>query len=102
MWANLHLLFRLSLVPIVTAWVGAHPRSQWPAVTYGAIGLLAGEAYYLLTLAIVAVNQDTGIKAQLGRDLKGKASLVVYMLGIPLAFIDPLLAYGGYKLGPIM
>jgi uncharacterized membrane protein len=102
MWANLHLLFWLSLVPVVTAWVGAHSRSQWPAVTYGAIGLLAGVAYYLLTLAIVAVNQDTGIKAQLGRDLKGKASLALYMAGIALAFIDPLLGYGAYTLVPIM
>jgi uncharacterized membrane protein len=102
MWANLHLLFWLSLVPVVTAWVGAYQPSQWPAVTYGAIGLLAGVAYYLLTLAIVAVNQDTGIKAQLGRDLKGKLSLLIYMLGIALAFIDPLLAYGAYTLVPIM
>ena len=64
--------------------------------------MLAGVAYYLLTLAIVAVNQDTGIKAQLGRDLKGKASLALYMVGIALAFIDPLLAYGAYTLVPIM
>ncbi len=64
--------------------------------------MLAGVAYYLLTLAIVAVNQDTGIKAQLGRDLKGKLSLALYMLGIALAFKDPLLAYGAYTLVPIM
>jgi len=102
MWANLHLLFWLSLVPVVTAWVGAHPRSTVPAVTYGAIGLLAGVAYYLLTLAIVAVNQDTGINAQLGRDLKGKLSLLIYTLGIALTFINPLLAYGAYTLVPIM
>jgi uncharacterized membrane protein len=61
MWTNLHLLFWLSLVPVVTAWVGAHPRSRWPAVTYGAIGFLAGVAFYLLTLTIRAVNQDTRI-----------------------------------------
>src|SRR6476659_2460578 len=52
MWANLHLLFWLSLVPVVTAWVGDHPRDMWPAVIYGAIGFLAGIAYYILTLAI--------------------------------------------------
>src|SRR5258707_10759927 len=74
MWANLHLLFWLSLVPVVTAWVGAYPRSTVPAVTYGAIGLLAGIAYYLLTLPIVAVNHDMGINAQLGWDLKGELS----------------------------
>src|SRR5258706_8996285 len=53
MWANLHLLFWLSLVPLATAWVGAHPQSRWPTVAYGAVGLLAGVAYYLLTLPIL-------------------------------------------------
>src|SRR5262249_532675 len=77
MWANLLLLLWRSLVPVVTAWVGAHPLSRWPAVTYGAIGLLAGVAYYVLTQAIVAVNQDTRIKELLGRDLKGKLSLLI-------------------------
>src|SRR5712691_5591150 len=56
MWANLHLLFCLSLVPFVTASVGAHPRNLWPAVTYGAIGFLAGIAYYILTQTIRKVN----------------------------------------------
>jgi uncharacterized membrane protein len=102
MWANLHLLFWLSLVPVVTAWVGAHPRSRWPAVTYGAIGFLAGVAYYILTLTIRAVNQDTRINEQLGRDIKGKVSVAIYTLGIALAFIEPLLAYGAYALVSIM
>jgi uncharacterized membrane protein len=106
MWANLHLLFWLSLVPVVTAWVGAQHASRWPAVAYGAIGFLAGVAYYILTLTIVAVNQDTGIKEQLGRDLKGKLSMVLYALGIALAFIaepvGPLLAFGAYALVAIM
>ncbi|HEY8326359.1 MAG TPA: TMEM175 family protein [Ktedonobacterales bacterium] len=102
MWANLHLLFWLSLVPVVTAWVGAHPLSRWPAVAYGAIGLMAGVAYYLLTLTILAVNQDTGINEQLGRDIKGKLSMALYTLGIVLAFIEPLLAFGVYALVAIM
>src|SRR5260370_18891119 len=59
MWANLHLLFWLSLVPVVTAWVGQHSRSLWPAVTYGAIGFLAGIAYFLLDLALRAVPPST-------------------------------------------
>jgi uncharacterized membrane protein len=102
MWANLHLLFWLSMVPVVTAWVGAHPRSRWPAVTYGAIGFLAGVAYYILALTIRAVNQDTRINEQLGRNFKGKLSVVIYTLGIGLAFIEPLLAYGAYVLVSIM
>ena len=102
MWANLHLLFWLSLVPFVTAWVGMHGRSRWPAVTYGAVGFLAGVAYYILTLAIRAVNKDTRIDELLGRDIKGKVSVALYALGIALAFIEPLLAYGVYALVTIM
>jgi uncharacterized membrane protein len=107
MWANLHLLFWLSMVPVVTAWVAMHPLNRLPAVTYGAIGLLAGVAYYLLTLAILAVNQDTRMKEQLGRDTKGKLSLALYILGIAVALAfgepaGPLLAYGAYALVPIM
>jgi uncharacterized membrane protein len=102
MWANLHLLFWLSLVPVVTAWAGVHPRSRWPAVTYGAIGFLAGVAYYILTLTIRAANKDTRISELLGRDTKGKVSVVLYTLGIGLAFLEPLLAYGAYALVSIM
>jgi hypothetical protein len=68
---------------------------------------MAGVAYYVLTLAILAVNKDTRIKEQLGRDVKGKASLALYTLGIALAFIiaeplGPHLAYGAYVLVPII
>jgi uncharacterized membrane protein len=102
MWANLHLLFWLSLVPLVTAWVGGHDRSTLPAVTYGAIGFMAGVAYYILTLTIRDVNKDTRINELLQRDFKGKASVAIYALGIALAFIEPLLAYGAYALVSIM
>jgi uncharacterized membrane protein len=102
MWANLHLLFWLSLVPVVTAWVSAHPRSRWPVVAYGTIGFLAGVAYYILTLTIRAVNQDTRLNELLGRDIKGKVSIALYTLGIALAFLEPLLAYGAYALVAIM
>ncbi len=102
MWANLHLLFWLSLVPVVTSWVGAHPLSRGPAVAYGAVGLLAGVAYYLLTRIILAVNSDTRISEQLGRDTKGKRSLALYALGIALAFVVPLLAFGAYALVALM
>jgi uncharacterized membrane protein len=102
MWANLHLLFWLSLVPVVTAWVGAHPRSQGPAITYGVIGFMAGVAYYILTLTIRKVNKDTRIDELLGRDAKGKVSIVLYTLGIAIAFIQPLLAYVFYAFVSIM
>ena len=107
MWANLHLLFWLSLVPVVTAWVGAYHTSRWPAVTYGAIGFLAGIAYFLLTLALRAVNQDTRINELSQRDTKARVSVALYTLGIALALIiaepvGPLLAYGAYAMVSIM
>jgi uncharacterized membrane protein len=102
MWANLYLLFWLSLVPIVTAWVGAHPRSLWPAVIYGAIGFMAGIAYYILTLTIRKVNKDTTINVFLQRDTKAKVSVALLALGMALAFIEPLLAYGAYALVSLM
>ena len=98
MWANLHLLFWLSLVPVVTAWVGAHPRALWPAVIYGAIGFMAGIAYYILTQAIRKVNTDTSINELLQRDTKAKVSVGLIALGMALAFVEPLLAYGVYAL----
>jgi uncharacterized membrane protein len=100
MWANLHLLFWLSLVPVVTAWVGAHARSLWPAVTYGAIAFLAGIAFFILTRAIRAANRDTRSNEVLGRDIKSLVSTGLYLLG--LAFIEPLLAYGCYALVSII
>jgi uncharacterized membrane protein len=106
MWANLHLLFWLSLTPLVTAWVGAHALSRWPAVTYGAIGFMAGIAYYLLTRTLRAVNHDARINELLRRGVKAKGSLVLISLGIALAFIPeplgPLLAFGTYALVSIM
>ena len=102
MWANLHLLFWLSLVPAVTAWIGAYPRSRWPAVTFGAIGFLAGLAYFILALTIRAVNKDTRLNARLQRDTKQWVSLALYLLGMGLAFIEPLLAFGAYALVSIM
>ena len=102
MWANLHLLFWLSLVPLVTAWVGVHPRGLWPAITYGAIGFMSGIAYSILTLTIRAVNKDTQLNELLRWDAKSMLSLIFYTVGIGLAFVEPLLAYGAYSLVSIM
>src|SRR5262245_27608913 len=102
MWANLHLLFWLSLVPVVTAWVGKYAESKWPAVTYGFIGFMAGVAYTILATTIAAVNKDTAISQVLQRDIKGRVSLAFYAVGMALAFVQPLLAYIPYVLVSIM
>jgi TMEM175 potassium channel family protein len=102
MWANLHLLFWLSLTPVVTAWTGAHAHSRWPAVTYGAICFMAGIAYFILTRAILTANADTHISKLLGRDIKGWVSVGLYALGVAFAFVEPVLGYGIYALVTIM
>jgi TMEM175 potassium channel family protein len=102
MWANLHLLFWLSLIPVITAWVGLHPQGQGPAVTYGAVGCLAGMAYFILTLTLRAANKEARLNEGVDRDIKQWVSMGLYLLGIALAFIEPLLAYGAYALVAIM
>jgi uncharacterized membrane protein len=90
LWANLHLLFWLSLIPFATAWVGENPFAPVPTAVYGVAFLMPGCAYYLLVRAMLRVEgpQSTLARA-VGRDLKGKGSLVVYAAGVALAFIEP-------------
>ncbi|MCA1826834.1 MAG: TMEM175 family protein [Myxococcales bacterium] len=93
LWANLHLLFWLSLVPFVTGWMGENHFAPLPTAVYGAVLLAAAIAYYVLQTAIVA-EQGPGSKlaAALGSDLKGKISPLLYMAAIPLAFVSEWMA----------
>jgi uncharacterized membrane protein len=94
MWANLHLLFWLSLLPAVTGWVGRYPRHGLPAGAYGVVGLGAGIAYTVLVAAIVRANgRDSAVALAIGSDLKGNASLVLYTAGVVLAAVSPVLSY---------
>ena len=90
LWANLHLLFWLSLIPFATAWVGDNPFAPVPTAVYGIAFLMPGCAYYLLVRAMLRVEgpQSTLARA-VGRDLKGKGSLAVYAAGVAVAFIEP-------------
>ena len=90
LWANLQLLFWLSLIPFATAWVGDNPFAPVPTAVYGIAFLMPGCAYYLLVRAMLRVEgpQSTLARA-VGRDLKGKGSLAVYAAGIAVAFIEP-------------
>jgi len=88
MWANLHLLFWLSLVPLATAWLGQNYQAQWPVAIYGVTLLLPGVAFTILTHSLVrSEGKDSAVARALGKDLKGKASLVIYILGILGSFI---------------
>jgi uncharacterized membrane protein len=94
-------------VPVVTAWVGEQHASKWPTAIYGAVAFLASIAYVLLTRTLRAVNPDTCLNAQLGRDTKAKVSLALYLLGITLALVfieplGPLLAFGTFALNSLI
>jgi uncharacterized membrane protein len=90
MWANLHLLFWLSLTPVTTGWIGEHPHMPWPAAAYGIVLLCAAIAYLILQTVIVRDHADEGqLKAALGEDWKGKLSPVLYLTGIAGAFASP-------------
>src|SRR5881296_2845992 len=103
LWANLHLLFWLSLTPFVTGWMGENHFAAWPVAVYGAVMLLAGVAYFILTRALIAHHgRDSVLAAALGSDFKGKASLVLYAAAIPLAFVNRWLACGLYVLVAVM
>jgi uncharacterized membrane protein len=91
LWANLHLLFWLSLFPVTTAWVDQTTFSRTPVIIYGVNLLLAAVAYYALQLAIFHMEGGSGLREALGRDLKGKISPVLYLCGIALAFVSPWL-----------
>jgi uncharacterized membrane protein len=99
LWANLHLLFWLSLVPFVTAWMGENHFAAVPVAVYGAVLLGAALAYYVMTLVLLASHAPDSLLARaLGRDFKGKVSLVIYVAGIAVAFVLPALAGALYAL----
>ena len=102
LWANLHLLFWLSLIPFVTAWMGENHFSEWPVALYGCVLLLAGIAYYILVRALLAAPGNELLASALGSDFKGKISIVIYAIAIPLAFVRSWLAFGIYVLVAVM
>jgi uncharacterized membrane protein len=97
LWANLHLLFWLSLFPFMTGWMGENHFAALPTASYGVVSLGAALAYYILQLAIVS-DQGPGsrLASAIGNDLKGKISPVLYLAAIPLAFLDRWIALALY------
>ncbi|HVW28315.1 MAG TPA: TMEM175 family protein [Polyangiaceae bacterium] len=88
MWANMLLLFSLSLFPFVTSWVGEHPHAAWPAALYGVVLLLAGVAWLILERAIIRGGGGT-LALAIGTDIKGKISAASYAAGVAAAFVSP-------------
>ncbi len=93
LWANLHLLFWLSLIPFVTGWMGENHFAAAPTALYGVVLLMAAIAYTILqTMIVAAEGDDSVLKAAVGRDVKGKLSLVGYLLAIAMAFVSQWLS----------
>ena len=98
LWANLHLLFWLSLVPFATAWMGENSFAPIPVAAYGVILLLAALAYYILVRAILAREGADSVLAQaVGRDVKGKISPLLYTVAIPIALVAPWVSFAIYS-----
>ncbi|HVA67045.1 MAG TPA: TMEM175 family protein [Elusimicrobiota bacterium] len=97
MWANLHLLFWLSLVPFATNWMGRNFFVRGPVALYGVVLLMAACAYWALAHCLMSRHgPDSALSRALGRDIKGMVSVVIYVLAIAAAFWDVRLAYAGY------
>jgi uncharacterized membrane protein len=103
LWANLHLLFWLSLVPFVTGWMGENGFGPLPTAVYGVVMLLAAIAYFILVRAILAEEgASSELAAAVGRDVKGRISPVLYAVAIPLSFVNCWVALGIYVLVALM
>jgi uncharacterized membrane protein len=103
LWANLHLLFWMSLIPFVTGWTGENNFAALPVAFYGVVLLFSGIAYFVLTKTLVANHgQDSVLAIAMGKDIKGKISLLIYAAGIGVAFINPWIAFMLYILVAII
>ena len=103
LWANLHLLFWLSLIPFTTAWMDESHFQSWPVAVYGVVLLFAAIAYFILTRTLISLHgRDSTLAKSIGRDRKGKISIVIYAAAIPLAFALPWIAGAFYVIVAIM
>lgn len=103
LWANLHLLFWLSLIPFVTGWTGENHFAPVPVAFYGIVLMFAGIAYFILSRALISHHgRNSTLAIALGNDLKGKISVGIYTLAVFLAFISSWLAFALYILVAIM
>jgi uncharacterized membrane protein len=94
LWANMHLLFWLSLVPFATAWMGENNFARWPVALYGLMLLMAAVAYYILSLTLIALHgRDSLLASALGQDTKGRISILIYLTAMLGAYFwSPTLA----------
>ena len=103
LWANLHLLFWLSIVPLVTDWMGQTHLAAVPVALYGTVLFFSGCAFTILTRALIAYEgRDSVLARAIGKDFKGKASLLFYAIAAPASFVNPRISIALYFLVAIM
>jgi len=103
LWANLHLLFWLSLTPFVTSWMGENPFAALPVAVYGAVLLFSALAFTVLVRALIVLHgKDSVLATAIGNDFKGNISLAIYFVAIPISFLNPLISCGLYVAVAIM
>jgi uncharacterized membrane protein len=103
LWANLHLLFWLSLIPFVTAWIGHTLFAPWPVALYGVVLLGSAIAYFILSRSLITLHgADSVLASAVGKDRKGRQSLALYAMAIPLAFVNRWIACALYVAVAIM
>ena len=99
LWANMHLLFWLSLIPFTTAWMGENHFTTWPVALYGIVLFMAGMAYYILAHSLVSIHgKESTLGLAIGRDRKGLLSVVIYLIAIGIAFVNAWISCGLYAL----
>lgn len=103
LWANMHLLFWLSLVPFTTGWMGENHFTTWPVAVYGIVMCMAGIAYFILARTLAHLHgRDSLIAIALGKDWKGILSVIIYLVGIIVSFVNGFISLGLYVLVAIM
>lgn len=103
LWANLHLLFWLSLIPFVTSWMGENHFAARPVALYGVVLLMAAVAYHVLVFQLIRQHgEDSPLGAAIGHDAKGKASVVLYAVAVALSFLNSWIAFGLYVLVAVL
>lgn len=103
LWANLHLLFWLSIVPFATGWMGENNFAPVPVALYGVVLFMAGFAYYILAKSLIAVNgKDSHLAIAIGKDYKGIISLIIYAIAVALSLVNSWFSIGLYIAVAIM
>jgi uncharacterized membrane protein len=97
LWANMHLLFWLSLTPFASGWMGENHFAKWPVIVYGCLLLMCAIAYTILSKLLTKLHgKDSALATAIGSDTKGKVSILLYVLGIGTSFIHPWFGFSFY------